>query len=169
LHNQKQLFAEDNYAMKQFVKGSRLALVLICLIFLGACGKDSPEKIAKKDREKIIKYLEENDIQATEHESGLFYAIENPGSGDSPSLTSYLNITYSGYFLNGKVFDGGYEQRMYLQSTILGWQIGVPLFKKGGKGKLFIPSGMGYGEALYNYRIPAHSVLIFDIELIDFY
>lgn len=155
--------------MKQFLKGSKLTLVVICLILLGACGKDSPEKIAEKDREKIIKYLEENDIQAIEHDSGLFYTIENPGSGDSPKLTSYLNISYTGYFLNGKVFDGGTAERMYLQSAILGWQIGIPLFKKGGKGMLFVPSGMAYGEALYNYAIPAHSVLIFEIELIDFY
>lgn len=136
-------------------------------ILFTACGKDSPEKILAKDKEKIVEYLKDKGLEATEHESGVFYLIEKEGSGGKPTVASYINITYKGYLLNGKVFDGGNESRMYLYNTILGWQVGIPLFKKGSTGKLFIPSGLGYGEYPRS-GIPANSVLIFDIELIDY-
>jgi len=42
----------------------------------------------------------------------------------------------------------------------------VPYIKKGGKIKLLIPSALGYGSNAAG-SIPANSVLIFDIELLD--
>ena len=54
-----------------------------------------------------------------------------------------------------------------LLNVIAGWQEGIPLFSKGGEGKLFIPASLGYGYNASN-GIPGGSVLIFDIELIDF-
>ncbi len=40
--------------------------------------------------------------------------------------------------------------------------------KKGGKGKIIIPSGLGYGSKSIS-EIPANSVLIFEIELVDIF
>ena len=153
--------------MKAWYKVIWVMLLGSSLLMFSSCGKDDPEKIAKKDREKILKYLADNDLEAIEHDSGLFYIIQNEGSGSNPTRTSYINITYTGTLLNGKVFDVGYEYRTYLYNTVLGWQIGIPLFKRGGKGMLFIPSGMAYGE-YPRMGIPANSVLVFEIELIDF-
>ena len=48
---------------------------------------------------------------------------------------------------------------------IQGWDIGIPLFKEGGKGTLLIPSPMGYGPRDMG-TIPANAVLEFDIELV---
>jgi FKBP-type peptidyl-prolyl cis-trans isomerase len=48
----------------------------------------------------------------------------------------------------------------------MGWQIGIPMMKEGGKAKLLIPSQLGYGSSNLGV-IPPNSVLIFDIELID--
>ena len=53
-----------------------------------------------------------------------------------------------------------------LSGLIKGWQIGIPLMKKGGKSTFFIPSELGYG-ANSTGTFPANSVLIFDIELIN--
>jgi FKBP-type peptidyl-prolyl cis-trans isomerase FkpA/FKBP-type peptidyl-prolyl cis-trans isomerase FklB len=49
---------------------------------------------------------------------------------------------------------------------IKGWQIGIPLMKKGGKATFYVPSELGYGGNDMG-AIPPNSILIFDIELID--
>ena len=43
---------------------------------------------------------------------------------------------------------------------------GIPYFKEGGSGKLLIPSALAYGPN-GTTGIPPHSVLIFEIELIE--
>jgi FKBP-type peptidyl-prolyl cis-trans isomerase len=50
--------------------------------------------------------------------------------------------------------------------VISGWTEGIPKFKEGGVGKLFLPSALAYGEQGTN-GIPSNSVLVFDIHLID--
>jgi len=52
--------------------------------------------------------------------------------------------------------------------VIKGWQESIPMLKKGGKGKFFIPSALAYGERGAGKDIPPNTVLVFDIELIDF-
>lgn len=136
------------------------------LIIMSACGKDDPDKIFEKDKEKIIKYLRENDIDAVEHESGIFYLITREGTGSHPTINSVVTLSYKGYLLDGKVFDSGIYYNT-LRSAVRGWQIGIPLFKRGGEGKLFIPSGLGYGEWPRG-NIPGNSVLIYEVEIIDF-
>jgi FKBP-type peptidyl-prolyl cis-trans isomerase FkpA len=56
-----------------------------------------------------------------------------------------------------------------LLGVIQGWTNGVPLIKKGGKIKLYIPPALGYGaNTTSDGRIPGNSILIFDVELLDF-
>ena len=71
-----------------------------------------------------------------------------------------------GYFLDEKEFDSGVNSEFGLFQVIEGWQIGIPKFGKGGKGKLLVPSRLGYGSKARG-SIPANSTLIFDIELLD--
>ena len=52
-------------------------------------------------------------------------------------------------------------------AVIPGWEMGLTHFNKGAKGKLFIPSALAYGDKEYPGRIPASSVLIFEIEIIN--
>lgn len=143
-----------------------LILSIVTIISFSSCLK--METQAEKDEAKIQEYLEENNINAQKTQSGLYYVINVEGSGITPSWNSYITINYKGYLLDGTVFDSTSTNspvRMYLQSTIAGWQEGIPKFKPGGEGTLFIPSRLGYGSTAKT-KIPANSVLIFDIELI---
>jgi FKBP-type peptidyl-prolyl cis-trans isomerase FkpA len=69
---------------------------------------------------------------------------------------------------DGSVFDQSNSAGVSfnLTSVIQGWQEGIPYFKKGGKGKLLIPSALGYGTQGTS-GISPNSVLIFDINLLD--
>jgi FKBP-type peptidyl-prolyl cis-trans isomerase FkpA len=145
----------------------KLLLPLLFLgLVLGSCNKEKRQ--AKKDKKEIEKYLKDKGLTAQTTASGLFYIIETPGTGTQPTLSSTVTVKYKGYLTSGYVFDESVSTgaTFPLENVILGWQEGIPLFKEGGKGKLFIPSALGYGSTA-KPTIPANSVLIFDVELLD--
>jgi FKBP-type peptidyl-prolyl cis-trans isomerase FkpA len=120
-------------------------------------------------------YLTGNSITATAHPSGFFYSISAAGTGATPGLCSTVRVNYTGRLTNGTVFDSNTTAagaQFQLGSLIAGWQKGIPLIQKGGKIKLFIPPSLGYGsnpirDNIGNILIPANSILIFDIDLLD--
>lgn len=143
---------------------------LIAFFILGlivSCGSDDPEKQAEKDREKILEYIEEHELDAQELESGVFYVIEKAGAGNFPTETSTVIINYTGFLLNGDEFGAGNSSTFNLNGTILGFKYGIPMFNRGSEGILLIPSGLAYGE-YGSYTIPPNAVLIYNIEMIDF-
>lgn len=144
----------------------KLTYLAILIIFvLPGCTKD----YTKINDKEIRKYLEENDLEADMHESGIYYNIPVEGNGVRPDVLSTVRVIYKGYMTNGAVFDQtpeGDTSEFFLDDMIHGWKIVVPMLKGGGKGTFYIPSEYGYGEYDVGF-IPANSVLIFDIELID--
>ena len=93
------------------------------------------------------------------------------GDGAEAPANSVVNVHYLGVdYESGEEFDSSWGRgesiEFPLNRLIKGWQEGIPLFKKGGKGILLIPSELGYGNVSQG-AIPENSVLIFDIELID--
>ncbi len=146
--------------MKNFVP------LLFLVIIFGACNKE--KKQAKKDEDIIKKYISNNHLAATATGTGLYYVMEITGTGTQPSASSQVTVAYKGYFTDGKVFDQSDAAGITfgLSQVIKGWTEGIPYFKEGGKGKLLIPSKLAYGKDGTN-GIPANSVLIFDINLID--
>ncbi len=144
-------------------------LLLTSTLFLGACSKESQRET---DDNLIQEYLQDNNITAQSTNSGLYYVIDEPGEGDEfPNTSSSVKVHYTGSLLNGTIFEssvGGDPLTISLRSVIPGWTEGIPKFKPGGKGTLYIPSHLGYGER-ESSSIPKNSVLIFDIELINFY
>lgn len=146
-----------------------MRILLFTLVTL-LCLSCSPETQAEQDRETILNYIEDNNLNAEAHQSGMFYVIEQPGSEERPSLASRVKVRYRGELTNGEVFDqteGNNTIEFPLGSVIPGWQIGIPLFGRGGNGKLLIPSALGYGPRGVG-TIPPNSVLIFDVEVVDF-
>lgn len=146
---------------------------LFWVLFLGlaivSCGDDelSSEAQLEKDIMKIEDYLLENNLMAESTASGLHYIIQVEGTGANPTINDKVKVNYKGYFLDGTVFDQNGPIEFPLANVILGWQEGIQLFKKGGKGVLLLPSGLAYGKNPPP-GIPANAVLAFDVELLDF-
>ena len=44
----------------------------------------------------ILKYLADHNLSATEHSSGIFYIIDTPGSGGSPSAAAQVAVRHKG-------------------------------------------------------------------------
>lgn len=119
-----------------------------------------------ENEEEIVKYIEDNNLDATASGTGLYYVIEEEGTGDQPEADSNVTVVYKGYFTNGSVFDESDEIgiSINLNQVIPGWTEGMQYFKEGGSGKLLIPSSLAYGR-YGNSTIPNGAVVIFDVNL----
>lgn len=141
---------------------------ILGLTFFISCKKTSPEEQAEIDRQVIMDYLNQYDLEADETQDGIFYFKSEEGNGVLPSSNDDVLVAYKGYFTNNGVFDESKDTgiEFNLQQVIKGWTLGIPLFKEGGRGTLLIPSALAYGPSGQG-SIPANEVLIFDIHLIE--
>ena len=143
---------------------NRVLIICLSVFLLFSCKKDDVDTL---NQEEIEKFIGDNNLSASATGSGLYYVIEEEGTGERPKSNSDVKVKYKGYFTNGDVFDENTNGITFnLQGVIAGWTEGIPLFKEGGKGMLLIPSKLGYGSNSVG-SIPPNSVLIFNIELVD--
>lgn len=142
-------------------------LLVFTLVLLSACSSnDTPKDYTEENDLEIQTYIDNNNLNAQKSISGLYYIIENPGTGENPGPTDRVKVSYKGYYTDGTVFDENADGASFnLLGVIRGWAEGISYFKEGGSGKLLIPSHLAYGSNDYN-GIPGGSVLVFDIELI---
>lgn len=148
------------------IAGFSLLAVFILVLF--SCEKRRAKKQKEKDEAIIKEYISSHNLNATATGTGLYYVINSQGTGAQPTINSRVTVNYKGYLTDGAVFDKSLVTgaTFPISSVIKGWQEGIPYFKKGGKGILLIPSALAYGNQSTG-DIPANSVLIFDIELLD--
>lgn len=161
-----------------------LLILISCLpLFLSSCSKSDENKCiytnslltaSAAEIAYLQNYMTANSLTATQHSSGIFYTIENPGTGTTANVCSNVTVTYTGNLLsNGFLFDSNTTAAgisFTLGQLIVGWQKGLPLIKSGGRIILYIPPSLGYGSSARNDSngnviIPANSYLKFTINL----
>ncbi|MET6989877.1 FKBP-type peptidyl-prolyl cis-trans isomerase [Sediminicola arcticus] len=145
-----------------------LALVFTVLISCESDKKTEDIDYVTKNEQEITAYIAENNLEAKKSDSGLYYVINEAGTGAQPIATSNVTVAYKGYYINGNVFDESDAEGISfgLNQVIKGWTEGIPYFKEGGNGILLVPADLGYGNNDYR-GIPGGSVLIFDVRLIS--
>ena len=146
-----------------------LAFILAPLLFT-ACGKTSepcvPATVAS-EKAAMVAYCTANSITYTEHASGILYEVMSPGLTTQPTIANTVSVVYTGKLLNGNQFDASANPvRLALSGVIKGWQIGIPLIKKGGRIKMVIPSSLAYG-CTGQGSIAPNSPLYFEVTLTD--
>jgi len=108
----------------------------------------------------------------TTRPDGMKVWDETVGTGDECPPGATVTVHYTGWLLNGTVFDSsrkrGQTISFGLHQVIKGWTAGVPGMKKGGKRLLHIPPEMAYGSRGAGSDIPPNATLVFEIELVDF-
>lgn len=103
-------------------------------------------------------------------ESGILMRRIEQGSGDRcPDLNSIVFVNYTGRLIDGTVFDTTDGQCLpacfRVRELIVGWQAALTRMCAGDKYEIFIPAKYGYGSMKLD-GIPAHSTLVFTIELL---
>jgi FKBP-type peptidyl-prolyl cis-trans isomerase FkpA len=102
--------------------------------------------------------------------SGLQYQVISAGTGARPGPNDTVKISYTGTFVDGRVFDSsqnnGGPVSIPLAHVIPGFREGLQLMQTGGHYKLFIPPNLAYGSEPSRFPEP-NATLIFDITLIS--
>lgn len=102
-------------------------------------------------------------------ESGLQYKVIKEGEGPSPKAGDVTLISYRGTLTDGTVFDESEQTAMPVEGVVPGFAEALQLMKRGGEYQLFIPPELAYGDDVpEGGPIPANSVLIFDVTMMDF-
>ncbi|MDX1369833.1 FKBP-type peptidyl-prolyl cis-trans isomerase [Pseudomonas sp.] len=138
--------------------------------------KRAEERMAAMSEESVKagkKFLEENGKRegVVTTESGLQYEVLKKAEGDQPKATDVVSVHYEGKLTDGSVFDSSIERgspiELPVSGVIPGWVEGLQLMHVGEKYKLYIPSELAYGEQSPTPAIPANSVLVFELELLE--
>lgn len=117
----------------------------------------------------LEQHREQEGVEVTA--SGLQYRIIEQGEGDKPQPSDQVTVHYTGRLTDGEVFDDsrrrGEPATFVLDQVIPGWTEGMQLIGEGGRIELAIPARLAYGAQGRHPVIPPHSVLLFEVELID--
>lgn len=154
----------------------RLFFVFALLLALSACKKTETDNTAYLaqigiDSNKIRAYLIANNIpiRKVADTIGVYYQILDPGNAISLYTQSTLvTVGFSARVLGKDTVSktNAYHPSFTLGNVIRGWQVGIPLIKKNGRIRLFVPSRYAYGPYKRDQdSIPANSCLDFDIRL----
>lgn len=136
----------------------------------------NPTTQAERDKNTILNYAIDNNLNVQMTQKGLFFLIINEGKGDLLSWGDKISANYIGQFLDGQIFDStdkkGEPMTFYIGNMIDGWNEGLQLLRPGGKAIFLIPSALAYGEEGIQDKkerdvIPPNTVLKFDIEVVD--
>lgn len=100
--------------------------------------------------------------------SGLQYQVLKPGEGAHPTDADVTLIKYKGTLRDGTVFDQNERAPLPVAQVVPGFSEGLKLMQKGGQYRLWIKPELGYGDRDTGGAIPPNSVLVFDVDLIEF-
>ena len=159
----------QNGSWKNMLQGNTVLPVVNLLSHV-----DSLEQL-NKDK-KDIEFFRQSVTKLTNNEkpyqeyNGIYYEILKEGTGRQVSVNDTVTVFYKGYlFFDNSVFDETKDKpaTFPLRRLIMGWQIGVPLCKVGGKIKIVIPSNLAYSIRTRAAKIPPNSILVFEIEVVD--
>jgi len=126
------------------------------------------EQAAAAGRDYLVENARRDGV--TVLESGLQYEVLVAGEGARPSREDHVRTHYHGTLIDGTVFDSSYERGQPAEfpvgGVIAGWVEALQLMNTGSKWRLHVPSELAYGGQAVG-SIPPHSVLVFDVELLD--
>lgn len=148
-----------------------LAIAVIAIfVALGAFGMNGFNffGIAGEDTETdIVKELSETGTVAD-----LRVQVLQEGSGDEAVPGDLLSVHYTGFLVDGTVFDSSRDRGTPFElvlgegRVIQGWEMGLQGMKVGERRLLAIPPQLAYGES-GNGPIPPNATLVFDVELLS--
>ncbi|MGQ1783898.1 MULTISPECIES: FKBP-type peptidyl-prolyl cis-trans isomerase [unclassified Saccharicrinis] len=127
--------------------------------------------MVEQDASAIKAYVERNEYQMLETQTGLWYQIEEIGEGELVQKGDVVKIAYDVSLLDGthcyssdslgyksfKVGQGGVES---------GLEEGILLLRKGSKATFIMPPHRAHGLVGDDDRVPGRSTLLYKVELV---
>jgi FKBP-type peptidyl-prolyl cis-trans isomerase len=170
----------------------QVLLFVLPVIVLLSCRKQAasekaPEMTANEEKEmmmRVNKFLVQKDVELIESyskrhgwdmkvsETGLFYEIYEPAQGRKVEQGDIIDLKYELSLLDGTLCytseeDGNKIFRLGKSQEISGLEQGVAFMRAGDKARFIIPPHLAYGLLGDEKRIPARSIIIYQVELVD--
>ena len=144
---------------------------LSCLFILLGCVQDSPNIQQIENMQFFIDNKKNEEV--IEIEPGLQYSVmvNKESISETPKLNQTITAHFHGTLTSGEIFWSSLDTEpleIELSKLITGCQKAISLMSKGEKWIVYIDPSMAYGESARS-GIPSNSILIFEIELIDFF
>jgi len=131
--------------------------------------QSSGKENLKESEEFLSQNKQKRGVTCTQ--SGLQYKVVKKGRGNCPSVNDSAAVYYRATLTDGTVIDAttpGNPVVFGLGGIIPGLSEGIRLMNKGAKYVIYIPPELAYGDQGFPPAIPPNSVLIFEIELVEF-
>jgi len=152
-------------------------ILFLSLLFTN-CGVDTEEVPLvdpvvqfATDEADIEAFLTTENLTAEVTASGVRYVVDDLGTGVPISSVSTVNVLLEGYFLDGTSFSQSGECSPFtlsLSDIIPGLSEGIQQFNTWGKGKIFIPSALAFGQSGSTVAsVPPNTVVGFDVEIVE--
>lgn len=146
------------------------------LIGCGDSGGDTTETDRDaEDQAAIEQYLEDNDIVAERHESGIYYTIVDTVLTGAPASGGILSVYYSAKILDGNEYDrntraNGDDSLKLKQGANavfpVGLDHGLGLMREGETFRFYIPSSLAYDDYDgFTSLIPQYAIVEIEVEL----
>lgn len=155
-----------------------LAFILTLPFLFFSClnTDDSSERNAATEQQEIsdvVAKLTQKGYNIDTTALGSYYIVNKTGVGEYPQPGDTLSIIYTGFFLDGTIFDASYLTNnsdsiwkfVYKsQQLIPGFDEALSLLNNGAAADFIIPSKLAYGESGY-MEIPPYTPLGFSIQM----
>jgi FKBP-type peptidyl-prolyl cis-trans isomerase FkpA len=161
--------------MKTFTFAIILALPFLIISCIDT--NETPARTAETEQQELnqaIANLEKAGYDVDTTDLGVFYIMDKIGSGPLPQQSDTCFLIYTGFLLNGTVFDssGDYYQDSiwqfnYLEVNLIpGFNDGIALLNKDAEAEIIVPSKLAYGATGYG-AIQPFTPLVFSMKMRD--
>ena len=172
-----------------------LLCTLSALVFASCSKDDETDTIWKESNEaafaKTAASSGYNVIESESKMGSIAYRVIESGEGETPLFTDKVKVLYTGWYkrvdwnkgdtytnedgikiTNKVIFDSTADradtpQVFEVYSVVDGFSTALQHMKVGDKWEVWMPWKLGYGEIGSSNRIPGHTTLVFEIELVD--
>lgn len=148
-----------------------LGAAILLAVALAWFGSDDAVRNGATNEQFLAMNAGDSGVQVTA--SGLQYKVIEPGEGPSPQSGDFVRVKYTGQLRDGTVFDSSEGQpedavAFPVDGVVPGFSEALKLMRVGSEFRIWLPPELAYGEVSPGPEIPAGSLLIFDVTLLDF-
>ena len=129
---------------------------------------------AKDEDNRIEAWIKRRNWEVTKTSTGLRYRIYQEGNGKQAKAGMVARVNYEVKLLDGTICyssdSTGAEDFLIGQDYVeTGLHEGILNMKEGDKATLIIPPHLAHGLSGDNRKIPLHSAIVYDLELLKLY
>jgi FKBP-type peptidyl-prolyl cis-trans isomerase len=145
--------------------------IAVVLAMVGCTSSEPADRPSNPATDSYAASLGINMSQFTKLSDDILYRDLSVGTGTVAAPGMTIRVTYTGWLPNGNEFESN-EGESPFQFTlgtglvVQGWDQGIVGMRAGGKRRLLIGSGAGYGRTGKG-DIPPNTTMIFDITLLS--